>query len=256
MTADFRAALATGVLAVVCLGVVGSVGNVHAHALHTRVLALVGSVAFLVMAALSVRSVGNEMHRILAPRVGPSHAGVVRLLISVVGFAITILATLGLLAVPVQHLLLGGALTGVIVGIAAQQALGNVFAGLVLLLARPFNIGDSIRVRSSFLGGDLLGHVTGMGLTYVTLDTADGLLSVPNSALLAAGIGPQTRRVAHADGAGPHTDDVTSAAGRRDAAAPGYADGSGATPEGLPGTAGLAGILGGVEGANADEQRP
>jgi small-conductance mechanosensitive channel len=36
-----------------------------------------------------------------------------------------------LLAVPVQHLLLGGALTGVVVGIAAQPALGNVFAGLV-----------------------------------------------------------------------------------------------------------------------------
>jgi small-conductance mechanosensitive channel len=191
VTPDFRAALVTGGLAVVCLGVVGSVGNVHAHAWHTRLLALGGSVAFLVLAALTVRSVGNELHRVLAPRVGPSHAGVVRLVVTVVGFAITALATLGLLAVPVQHLLLGGALTGVIVGIAAQQALGNVFAGLMLLLARPFNVGDAVRVRSGSLGGELLGTVTGMGLTYVTLDTVDGPLSVPNSALLAAGIGPQ-----------------------------------------------------------------
>jgi len=116
----------------------------------------------------------------------------VRLLITVAGLAIAILATLGLLAVPVQHLLLGGALTGVIVGIAAQQALGNVFAGLVLLLARPCNVGDAIRVRSGSLGGELTGTVTGMGLTYVTLDTPDGLLSIPNSVLLNAGIGPQT----------------------------------------------------------------
>jgi small-conductance mechanosensitive channel len=188
---DFRAALVTGVLAIVCLAVVANLGDIHGHALHTRLVALGGSVAFLVLAALTVRSLGNEMHRVLTPRVGPSHAGVVQLLITVVGFAITILAALGLLAVPVQHLLLGGALTGVIIGIAAEQALGNVFAGLVLLLARPFNVGDAIRIRAGSLGGELRGLVTGMGLTYVTLDTDDGPLSVPNSVLLGAGIGPQ-----------------------------------------------------------------
>ena len=187
---DFRAAVVTGTLAVICLGVVGSMGNVHAHAWHQRVIALGGAVAFLVLAALTVRSVGSEVHRVLASRVGESHAAVVRLLITVAGFAIAILGTLGLLAVPVQHLLLGGALTGVIIGIAAQQALGNVFAGLVLLLARPFNVGDEIRIRSSALGGELHGRVTGMGMTYVTLDMPDGALSIPNSSLLSAGIGP------------------------------------------------------------------
>ena len=191
VTPDFRVALITGGLAIVWFGVVGSIGNVHARELHARLIGLGGAVAFLILAALAVRSAGNEMHRVLSPRVGPSHASVVRLLITVVGLTIAILATLGLLAVPVQHLLLGGALTGVIVGIAAQQALGNVFAGLVLLLARPFNVGDSIRVRSGSLGGELFGTVTGMGLTYVTLDTPDGLLSIPNSVLLNAGIGPQ-----------------------------------------------------------------
>jgi small-conductance mechanosensitive channel len=105
-----------------------------------------------------------------------------------------LLATLGLLSVPIQQLLLGGALTGVIVGIAAQQALGNVFAGLVLLLARPFNVDDAIRIRSGTLGGELLGRVIAVGLTYVTLETADGLLLVPNSVMLASGIGPQPDR--------------------------------------------------------------
>lgn len=191
VTPDFRVALVTGLLAIIWFGVVGSVGNVHARELHARLLAFGGAALFLVLAALAIRSAGNEMHRVLAPRVGQSHASVVRMLITVIGLAIAILATLGLLAVPVQHLLLGGALTGVIVGIAAQQALGNVFAGLVLLLARPFNVGDAIRVRSGSLGGELTGTVTGMGLTYVTFDTTDGLLSVPNSVLLSAGIGPQ-----------------------------------------------------------------
>jgi len=199
VTPDFRVALITGALAIIWFGVVGSIGNVHAPRLHARLIGFGGAALFLALAALAVRNAGNELHRVLSPRVGPSHASVVRLLVTVVGLAIAILATLGLIAVPVGHLLLGGALTGVIVGIAAQQALGNVFAGLVLLLARPFNVGDAIRIRSGSLGGELTGTVTGMGLTYVTLDTSEGLLSLPNSALLAAGIGPQPDPITNLD---------------------------------------------------------
>jgi len=189
VTADFRAAVVTGVLAVICLAVVASMGDVHGRELHSRLIGFAGTGVFLVLAALTVRNVANEMHRVLAARVGESHAAVVRLLVTVTGLAIAILVTLGLLAVPIQRLLLGGALTGVVIGIAAQQALGNVFAGLMLLLARPFNVGDAIRIRSGSLGGELTGTVTGMGLTYVTLDTVEGELAVPNNALLAAAIG-------------------------------------------------------------------
>jgi small-conductance mechanosensitive channel len=192
VTPDFRLSLITGAAAVVCMGLTGSVGDIHSQTVSPRLIAIAGAGVFLVLASVAVRHAGAEMHRVLCRRVGDSHAGVVRLLINLVGFSVAGLATLGLLSVPIQHLLLGGALTGVIVGIAAQQALGNVFAGLVLLLARPFNVGDQIRLRSGSLGGELAGRVTAMGLTYVTLDTADGLLSVPNSLMLGAGIGPRS----------------------------------------------------------------
>jgi small-conductance mechanosensitive channel len=183
-----RLAAAVAALAVAFL-VLGGLGNVHAHVLHTRIFAWVGAVGFLVTGAVAVRRTADEFHRVIAARTGPSHAAIIRLLITIAGFAVVILAALGLLAVPVQHLLLGGALTGIIIGIAAQQALGNVFAGLVLLLARPFNVGDDIRIRSGSLGGLIEATVTGMGMTYVTVDTQDGPLSIPNSLLLAAGIG-------------------------------------------------------------------
>jgi small-conductance mechanosensitive channel len=190
LTADFRVSVVTGSLALVCMATSGAFGDVHGTTLTARLIALAGAGVFLVLAIIAVRHAGAEMHRVLSPRVGASHAGVVRLLVNLLGLTIAVLATLGLLAVPVKHLLLGGALTGIIVGIAAQQALGNVFAGLVLLLARPFNVADRIRLRHSTLGGELHGRVTAMGLTYVTLETADGLLSVPNSLMLGAGIGP------------------------------------------------------------------
>ena len=69
--------------------------------------------------------------------------------------------------------LLGGALTSVFVGIAAQQSLSNVFAGIVLLLARPFRVGDSIRLQAGALGGQISGTIVEVGITYVRLATSD-----------------------------------------------------------------------------------
>jgi mechanosensitive ion channel-like protein len=78
----------------------------------------------------------------------------------------------------------------VFVGIAAQQALGNVFAGLVLMFARPFRVGDAIRLRAGALGGTLDGIVTDIGITYVRLDNGGSVMSVPNSQVLNAVVGP------------------------------------------------------------------
>jgi small-conductance mechanosensitive channel len=186
-----RLAVAAALVALAALVVAGAFGNIHGHLLRSRVFAGAGAGVFLLSSLVGVRRTADELARVLSARTGQGHAAVVRVVISVAGYLIALFVTLGILDVPVQHLLLGGALTGVIVGIAAQQALANFFAGLVLLLARPFSVGDEIRVRSGSLGGEFTGTVTGMGLTYVTIDTETGLLSVPNGALLASAIGPR-----------------------------------------------------------------
>ena len=84
----------------------------------------------------------------LEPRIGTAHAAVVRYFLLLIGGFATLAITLALFDVPVSQLLLGGVLTSVIVGIAAQQAMSNVFAGMVLLLARPFRAGDLIGLRA------------------------------------------------------------------------------------------------------------
>ncbi len=165
-------------------------GDVHAHSLQSRLVAIIGAAVFLVLAILATRSAAGEIARVVGARAGPAAASVVRLLITLVCYLIVLLIALDLLAVPVQHLLVGGALTGVVFGIAAQQSLGNIFAGLVLLIARPFTVGDHIRVRSGMLGGLFEATVTGMGLTYTSLETDDGPLNVPNAGMLAAAVGP------------------------------------------------------------------
>ena len=121
---------------------------------------------------------------------GTAHAAVAGYAILIIGAFTTLVITLELFAVPVGQLVLGGALTSVFVGIAAQQALGNVFAGLVLLFARPFQVGDAIRLQAGALGGTLDGIVTDIGITYVRFDTDGSVMSIPNSQVLNAIVGP------------------------------------------------------------------
>ncbi|HWG23708.1 mechanosensitive ion channel domain-containing protein, partial [Actinospica sp.] len=125
-------------------------------------------------------------------RLGDARAGTFRLLCLLFGYTLTVLCALSLLHVSVTHLLLGGVLTGVILGIAAQQVLANVFAGVMLLFARPFAVGDELQIRSGALGGPIVGRVTGMTLTYVRVLTKVGPVLVPNAAVLAAAVGPAT----------------------------------------------------------------
>jgi small-conductance mechanosensitive channel len=113
----------------------------------------------------------------------------VRLGVLVVGCLTVLVATLNLLNVSVGRLLLGGAITGVVVGIAAQQSLGNLAAGIVMLVSRPFAVGEFVRVRSGSLGGVLEGTITSIGLVYTSLETEEGPLAIPNSGLLGAAVG-------------------------------------------------------------------
>jgi len=145
---------------------------------------------FLVFGSTATYGLAGKARELLEPKAGTGHAAIVRYAILLVGAFTTLVVALGLFGVQVGQLLLGGALTSVFVGIAAQQALGNVFAGLVLLVARPFHVGDAIRLRAGALGGTLDGIVTDIGITYVRLDTDGSVMSIPNSQVLNAVVGP------------------------------------------------------------------
>ena len=145
-------------------------------------------VALVIVGSFAVRYVALLFGKIVTSRRGIATGAIVRLVGSGLGFVVLVFAVFAAFGLSVQKLLIGAGLAGIIVGIAAQQSLANIFASLVLLFARPFHVGDDIVVRSGALGV-VEGQVRGIGLTYVTLRTADGTLKVPNSAMLASGIG-------------------------------------------------------------------
>ncbi|MFB9905122.1 mechanosensitive ion channel domain-containing protein [Allokutzneria oryzae] len=180
-------AVVTAVSGLALAGAPGSLLDPDDRAL-AKTLLIGGTVLFLVGGIALTRLVAGDIDRRFGQRGLQAPGSIVKIVVTVVGYVLVALTALGLMAVPIQQLLLGGAITGVVVGIAAQQTLANVFAGLVVLFVRPFKVGDTIEVRSGALNGPFTGRVIALGLTYVTLSTEDGTLLLPNSGVLASGL--------------------------------------------------------------------
>jgi small-conductance mechanosensitive channel len=177
-----------GIVALAALVVGSEAGSISGRNLDAKIIAYACAFAILVFGAVATARISAALSRLAVLESIPAAGGAVRILSAGVGYLIVAFSILAVLDVSVEKLLVGAGLAGVVLGIAAQQSLGNVFAGLVLVLARPFSIGDHVRIRSGALGGLFDAWVEEVSLTYVTLRTDDGLLKVPNSAMLAAGV--------------------------------------------------------------------
>ena len=187
---DWKIAIPAGLIAAAALVVGSALGSVHGPALRPRLVVWVCAVVVLVFGVIATRRVSAGLGHLVATRTIAAAGAAVRLVTTAVGYVIIICAELGLLDVSIDHLLVGAGLAGVILGIAAQQSLSNVFASMVLLLAKPFSVGERIRIRSGALGGIFDATVLGVSLTYVTVHTDDGILKIPNSVMLATAAGP------------------------------------------------------------------
>ncbi len=168
-----------------------AVGRHFDHRPHQGMILLLiagMAVVLVVSGVVSVRHLSRAVAQHVVRRGTLSAAATVRLVINGFGVILMLLGVFAVLGVSFERLLIGAGVTGIIIGIAAQQSLANVFAALVLLFARPFVVGDRIRIRSGVLGV-LDVTVIGAGLTYITVRTSDGILKVPNSVLLASGVG-------------------------------------------------------------------
>jgi len=145
---------------------------------------LITVVVLLILGWAIARDVGRAFGPALFRRMEPAAAGSVGFVIRLVTIAVALVVAMRIVGVSPRTLALGGAFTAVIVGLAAQQTLGNVIAGTVLLSARPFRVGDKVRLQGGQLAGQIEGTVSSLGLLYTTLATEEGSIMVPNSAVL------------------------------------------------------------------------
>ncbi len=152
---------------------------------------IVTVLVLLVLGWAIARNFGRALGPALFRRLDPVTAGPVGFLIRLAMLAITLLVALSVAGVQARTLLVGGAFTAVILGLAAQQTLGNLFAGVVLLSARPFRVGDRVRLQGGPLAGQIEGTVSSQGLLYTTFVTGEGSVMVPNSVVLNVAVATQ-----------------------------------------------------------------
>jgi small conductance mechanosensitive channel len=106
--------------------------------------------------------------------IGNLLASIARLAMLTLGF-VTALGTLG---VNIMGIVAGVGLTGFALGFALKDSIANLLAGVMIILYRPFDIGDRIDVAG------LAGHVVKIDLRYTELDSEKERVLVPNSKLL------------------------------------------------------------------------
>jgi small-conductance mechanosensitive channel len=170
--------------------------------------------AIVLVAYLIARAVSAASSAVLARRGQVQHRAVVRLFLNLLVATGAVLALSKLAGVSAGSIFLGSAFAGIVLGLASQTVLANVFAGLLLVIANPFRPGD----RATFVSPSYstiapsyphelvvpgaTGTIEDVGFIYTVmgLDTG-GTAKIPNSVVLAALIlqprqrGPRLHRV-------------------------------------------------------------
>ena len=148
------------------------------------------TVVLIVLGWQIARDIGRALGPTLFRRLDPGTAGTVGFLIRLVFVGLAIIVALRIAGLDPRTLAVGGAFTAVIVGLAAQQTLGNLIAGTVLLSARPFRVGERVRLQGGGIAGQIEGVVSSLGLLYTTFAQGADHVMVPNSVVLNVAIVP------------------------------------------------------------------
>jgi small-conductance mechanosensitive channel len=110
-----------------------------------------------------------------------AHSALGQLLASVARvslIALGVITALGTLGVNIMGIVAGLGLTGFALGFALKDSISNLLAGVMILLYRPFEVGDRIDVSG------LSGIVVHVDLRYTELDSERERILVPNSKML------------------------------------------------------------------------
>jgi len=173
--------------------------------LRFRVVDVLSALAILAVGVFLAFIVRAAMRRSLAPRIPVATYKPMESLVfySIIAtFSILALYPLGL---NLSSLIVAGGLTSLIIGLAAQNSLGNLISGIFLLIERPFRVGDPVSI------GDVSGVVVNIGLLSTIIRTWEGTLArIPNNTVFGGKIvsysGTRARRIEFTIGVSYDTD--------------------------------------------------
>ena len=157
----------------------GEAGNAIIELVSTWGLKVVGAIAVLIVGRIVAGSLRNGMRKALER--SKTDATLIPFLTSLVYYAVmgfVGIAVLGLFGIPTASFIAVLGAAGLAVGLALQGTLGNFAAGVMLLVFRPFKIGDFVEAAG------VAGSVQVIGVFSTTLNTPDNVqIVLPNGAV-------------------------------------------------------------------------
>ena len=161
-------------------GIGGIFQNIDISGLHINLHHILQALILLVICLITIRIILHIFNKTGARLNMDSslrhliHAGLKILL-----YSLTFLIVVGSLGVPVNSLLAVFGVVGLALSLAAQNSLGKLAGGLMILATKPFKVGDFIEAV-----GDISGTVQQIGLAYTRVRTPDNkIIMVPNSSI-------------------------------------------------------------------------
>ena len=129
-----------------------------------------------------INSIANVFYQ-LSYDVLKKNADIIRILIRIVGAIIVISIIISYLSEDPIIAASIGTITGIVIGFASQNVIGNLISGLYLAITRPFRIGDKATVFGN------TGIIYDIGLLYTRLRNDDGhVILAPNMSMVSTTI--------------------------------------------------------------------
>ena len=158
---------------------IGEASGALVELVSTWGIKVVGAIAVLVVGRIIAGSVRGGLGKALArAKVDTTLIPFTTSLAYYAVMAFVVVAMLGLFGIPTASFIAVLGAAGLAVGLALQGTLGNFASGVMLLVFRPFKVGDFVEA------GGVAGSVTAIGVFSTTLNTGDNVqITLPNGAV-------------------------------------------------------------------------
>lgn len=99
--------------------------------------------------------------------------------------ALAVIISLDMLGINIMPFIAGAGVAGIAIGFAAKDTLSNLIAGVLLIIDRPFEVGDRIEVWSAPTGSATWGDVIEIGIRATRIKTTDNIIIIiPNNEIM------------------------------------------------------------------------
>lgn len=169
-------------------------------------LVFIQVVVAAVLGYLAIRMFARGLRRLFTRTFSTATGAMVSVGFRLAAYIALSLLVLALLGINGTALLAGGTFAGLVLGLAGTTVLSNVFGGVLLLIARPFEVGDRVTISTwqygmivpvypgKFFSDDRFivgytGVVQDLSLTYTSLALDDGpVMEIPNNVMVQAAV--------------------------------------------------------------------